>query len=159
MAHGLVDMLNELQVCLDMPEGSPAWTEMFVEQFGFRKEWLKHYGCRIMFEKLDQERRYDEMMELLDADEERKCFLLHHVYNSTDDWFYISKEHNVFKDLLNEHVKTYVKKLDDTQRPTHGNKSESSEYILMEKAWEREEQIQNDLAKEDAQERLERGEI
>ena len=117
-----------------MPVGSPAWIEWFVQHFGFRKEWLKHYGCHIMFEKLDNERRYNEMMEFLNADEERKCFLLHHVYNSTGDWFYIRKEHNVFKDLLNEHVKKYVKKLDEGD-----DKSGSSECdILMEKAWERE---------------------
>jgi len=101
MTHELKELL-----CLDV--GSPAWTDWFVQKFGFRKEWLKHYGCHFMFEQLDNERRYDEMMEFLNADEERKCFLLHHVHNA-GELFYISKEHNVFKDLLNEHVK----KLDD----------------------------------------------
>lgn len=96
----------EVMAFLSMTVHSPEWTDTFV-RLGFRKEWLEHYGSHFEFERLDKERRFNEMMETLETvDDTEKCYLLQHAHMCGRKFWNISS-YGQFMKLLAEHDRVY----------------------------------------------------
>lgn len=42
--------------------GSAQWKRFAIDSFGYKEEWLQFYGVHLEFEKMDNEKRFDDMM-------------------------------------------------------------------------------------------------
>ena len=87
--------------------GSPKWTDIFVNEFGFKEPWLKYYPALLKFEKLELSKCFEDCMKELDENNHKKRFLLQHVYMCGNAFPLTIREYPPFKRLYDQHVKKY----------------------------------------------------
>ena len=86
---------------------SEEWKRMLINLFGFQQEWLYYYGDHVTFENLYNQKRFGDMMKELSHNDDKKRFLLHHVYIYGKEHWNAYSSSKPFKKAVDDHIVTF----------------------------------------------------